>query len=247
MFQPSTPPAPDQTGQTPPSSSPNNQPQTAAQLKSHKPWVLIIALVITVLTLIGVGIWGFMMMQSRNDWQNNTQPKIDTAVAAAEQAQKEQLEAEFIEREKEPLVNYTGPSEFGTVSIDYPKTWSAYVDEAKKGSTPIDGYFHPGFVPGIESGISFALRLEVLESSYDNELDAYANAAEDGEVKVTPITLDKVPNVAGSRIDGEVEKGKQGSVVLFPLRDKTIKVSVLTDTFIKDFNNIILKNMSFVP
>ncbi|MDZ7785579.1 MAG: hypothetical protein U5L95_00455 [Candidatus Saccharibacteria bacterium] len=188
-----------------------------------------------------------MMMQSRNDYRDNTQAKIDEAVNTAKEEQKAELEADFQEREKEPLVNYTGPSEFGTVSINYPKTWSAYVNEKKSGSTPINGYFHPSYVPGVDSGTSFALRLEVLESSYDKELDDFSNAAEDGEVEVSPITLDKVPDVSGSRIDGEVERDKQGSVVLFPLRDKTIKVSVLTDTFIKDFNNAILKNMSFVP
>ncbi len=49
---------------------------------------------------------------------------------------------EFIVREKQPLQTYTGPSAFGSISVKYPKTWSAYVDETNS-STPVDGYFHP--------------------------------------------------------------------------------------------------------
>lgn len=246
MFQPSAPQGP-QNSQPPGNSPVSQQPQSASQIKAHRPIVLIVAVVILSLLLLGSLAYTYTLMTSRNDFRDNAQQKIEEANEIAVAQSREEQEIEFIEREKRPLVNYTGPSEFGTVSIDYPKIWSAYVDESKKGSTPIDGYFHPGFVPGVDSGISFALRLEVLESSYDKELKGFASAAEKGEVKVRPITLEKVPNVAGSRIDGEVERDKQGSVVLFPLRDKTIKVSVLTDTFLSDFNDKILKNMSFVP
>lgn len=226
---------------------PMQMPQTAAQLKPRKPVGLIIVVILLILLLFASGAYGYSMMSSRNDYRDNVQEKIDAAVAVAIDEREKELSIEFAEREKTPLVNYTGPSEFGTVSIDYPKTWSAYVDESKSGSTPVDGYFHPSFVPGTNSGTSFALRLEVLEKTYDKELSQYASGVKRGEVRVAPIKLEKVPSVAGSRIDGEVERDKQGSVVLFPLRDKTIKISVLTDTFVDDFNNIILKNMSFQP
>lgn len=240
-FQPSAPQGP------PAGYTPAPQPQSASQLKAHKPVGLIIAVVLLALMLLGALGYAFMLMSSRNDFRDNAQEKIDAAVVVAEEKKTEELNADFIEREKEPLKNYTGPSQFGSVSIDYPKTWSAYVDESGKGSTPVDGYFHPNFVPGTDSGISLALRVEVLESSYDKVLDGYASGVKRGTVTVKPITLESVPSVAGSRVDGEVEREKQGSVVLFPIRDKTIKVSVLSDQFKADFNNTILKYMSFVP
>lgn len=223
------------------------QPQSASQIKAHKPVGLLIIIGVLSVLLIGSIAFGVTMMQSRNDYRDNVQQKIDAAVAAAVEQREQELEAEFIEREKEPLKTYTGPSQYGTLKIEYPKTWAAYVNESGGGNTPINGYLHPNFVPGVDSGVSFALRFQVLESSYDEELDDYDREVEDGSVTVTPVTLEKVPSVAGSRIDGEVEKDKQGSVVLFPIRDKTIKVSVLSDQFIKDFDNIILEKMSFVP
>jgi hypothetical protein len=254
--QPNQPQQPDPFQPSAPQGSPAGQPsvtasgpppQAASQQKHSKPLVFIIVIVLLSLALIASLIWAFMLMGSRNDFRDNTQSKVDEAVSSAVETRETELEAEFIEREKEPLINYTGPSEFGTISIDFPKTWAAHVDESKSGKTPVDGYFHPKFVPGTDSGVSFALRVEVIESPYGKELDDYAKAAEKQEVTVAPFVLDKVPSVAGSRIDGEVEKGKQGSVVLFPLRDKTIRISTLSDTFIKDFDSIILKNMSFQP
>ncbi len=251
-FQPSAPqgPGPNPQYQAPPQGAmpqPSAAPMTASQLKPQKPIALIILLVLFVLLFLGAAGYAFSMMSSRNDFRDNVEEKILAANEVAVTANTEELNAEFIEKEKEPYVVYTGPSQFGSVSVTYPKTWSAYVDESGKGSAPIDGYFHPGFVPGVDSGISFALKLEVLESSYDKELDKFASAVKKGTVKIAPVTLDKVPSVAGSRADGLVDKDKNGSVVLFPLRDKTIKVSVLSDQFIGDFNDIILKNMSFIP
>ncbi len=223
------------------------QPQSASQMKAHKPVKFIVVVVILSLFLIGSLVYGFMMMSSRNDFRDNVEDKITKASEIAVSESKAEQEAEFVEREKEPLKTYSGPSQFGSLVVRYPKTWAAYFDESGKGNTPIDGYLHPNYVPSVNSGISFALRVEVLESAYDRVLDGYTSDAKKGSVTVQPITLEKVPSVAGSRLNGEVEKDKQGSVVLFPLRDKTIKISVLSDQFIKDFNEIILREMSFIP
>lgn len=183
----------------------------------------------------------------RADYKDNVDQKISLAVEEAVEVSKAEQEKEFAEREKEPLKTYNGPSQYGSLTIAYPKTWSVYVNESGKGNTPLEGYMHPGVVPGVDSGISFALTFQVIESPYDQELDSYSSAVKRGTVRVSPVKLDKVPSVAGSRIDGEVERDKQGSVVLLPVRDKTLKVSVLSDQFISDFENIILKNLVFTP
>lgn len=229
--------------------SPQMQPpQTAAQIKAkhHGRGILVALILVTLLLLASLGFGGWAFTE-RTDYKNNVDQKISVAVDEAVAQSREEQEAEFIEREKEPFKTYQGPSQFGSVSITYPKTWSVYVNESGKGNTPVDGYMHPNFVPGIDSGISFALRFEVLESPYDKELDKYSNVVKRGTARVSPVKLDKVPSVAGSRVDGEVERDKQGSVVLFPVRDKTLRVSVLSDQFLQDFETIILKNLSFTP
>ena len=242
QYNPQVPP---QQGPTIP---PQQQPQTASQLKAHhhSRGLLIGLIIVTILLIasISFGVWAFM---ERTDYKDNVDNKVATAVDSAVEKSKKEQEADFVEREKKPYKTYNGPSQFGSVSITYPKTWSAYVDESGSGNTPVEGYMHPNYVPGIKSGISFALKFEVIEKPYNDVLDSYSSDVKQGTVNVSPIKLKNVPSVAGSRLNGEVEREKQGSLVLFPIRDKTLKVSVLSDQFVGDFENIILPNLSFTP
>ncbi len=61
------------------------------------------------------------------DQRDNNQPKIEAAVETATLEQKNELEAEFTEREKEPFKTITSPSEFGSIRLTFPKTWSSYI------------------------------------------------------------------------------------------------------------------------
>lgn len=182
------------------------------------------------------------------DYKTNIQPKIDKAVAIAEENTKTAKDKEFVEKEKNPLKEYKGPAAYGTVSIHYPKTWSAFVTETNSGSTPVDGYFHPGFVPGIQSETDFALRVKVVSQQYADVMKQFESKAKAGKVKVSPYTAPKLGSaVVGSRVDGEINTGQQDSMVLFPLRDKTIEISTESNQFLGDFNSIILANLTFVP
>ena len=157
------------------------------------------------------------------------------------------MQLEFDEKEKSPLTKYTGPGNYGTLTISYPKTWSAFVTEANAASSPIDGYLHPGFIPGLQSGTAYALRFQVLNSSYAAELKKYEAGAKTGKVKIAPYKLPKVPELTGSRVDGQIATNQQGSVVLLPLRDKTIVITTQAPQFVADFNNIILPTLTFIP
>lgn len=218
----------------------------ASQLKHHS-WGLILCLVLFILLFFGAGgaaIWAYMGMQ---DYKTNSDQKSQKAVAVALKDEDIKKDAEFHEKEKSPYKEYKAPSTFASVDIIYPKTWSAFVTESEKSILPVDGYFHPLFVPGIQSGTDFALRLQVTNQSYDQELKQFEVKVKSGKVKVSPYKAPKVPGVLGSRIDGEINNGQQDSMVLFPVRDKTLKISTESQQFLDDFNNIILANLNFVP
>lgn len=210
--------------------------------------LLLIPLIIAIIFLfsaVGFGIWAFAGMQ---DYKNNVQPKIDQAVEIAKQQTASEKDKEFVEKEKTPTRTYTAGQTAGNLVITYPKTWSAYVDEADKGSTIINGYFHPGFVPTAGSGTDFALRVEVVSQSYDQVIKQFESKAKNGKVKISAYKAAKMPQgQVGVRVDGEINTGQQDSMVVFPLRDKTIKVSTESQTFLGDFNNIVLANLTFVP
>jgi len=186
----------------------------------------------------------------RQDYKQNSDKKVAAAVEIAKKQTETAKDNEFLEKEKYPLRHYTGPSAYGSVDIQYPKTWSAYVTESGNGSTPISGYFHPSFIPSTQQGQSsnsFALRLEVASTSYDQALKQFDGNIKQGKIKVSPYKAPKVQSVLGARLDGEIVTGKQGSMVLIPLRDKTLKIWTEATNFRGDFDNIIMANIVFVP
>lgn len=174
------------------------------------------------------------------DQRDNNQPKIEAAVAEATAKQKEELEADFTEREKQPYRTITAPSEFGSVRLTFPKTWSSYVERG--GRIDYDFYTHPNYVP--EENVNYALRMSVTRRGFADEVKGYDKQVERGELRARSI---RVSGVTGTRLDGFIDKEQEGSMVLFPLRDKTLRVWTESPNFRKDFDNIILKNLSFVP
>jgi hypothetical protein len=208
--------------------------------------VLLIPFILVFLLMVaaaGFGAWAYI---GRQDYKNNTDKKVAVAVDVAKKQEASVKDNEFIEKEKQPLKSYSGPAAYGSVVIKYPKTWGAYVVE-NQGSTPVDAYFHPNFVPATNTQTAFALRLQISSVAYDQELQQFDSSVKAGKVSVAPIKLPMVPSVSGVRIDGAITPLKSGSMVLLPLRDKTLKVWIESTQFSDDFNNNVLPNLVFSP
>jgi hypothetical protein len=184
---------------------------------------------------------------SRQDYKNNVDKKISDAVIIAKQQESTSKDKEFVEKEKDPLKEYKGPATYGSLSLKYPKTWSAFVTEKSTSDPQIDGYFHPNVVPGIQSGTAFALRIKIVDKQYTEVLKGFADKTRTNKVAVSAFRAEKVPSVLGSRIDGEINTGQKDSMVIFPIRDKTLQISTESTDFLNDFNKIILPSLTFVP
>src|SRR3989344_1191352 len=209
-------------------------------------WLIIS--VILFLLFVGVAIFAGWAYMGRKDYKNNSDQKASTAAEIAKKQAETTKDNEFLEKEKQPLKDYLGPAQYGSVKIKYPKTWSAYVVESSSGSSPVDGFFHPNFVPNAQvNTVGFALRVQVISTAYDQQLKSYDSAVKAGKAKVSPYKPALVPNVTGARIDGEIITGKQGSMILLPLRDKTVKLWTEANQFLPDFDTNILPNFTFSP
>jgi hypothetical protein len=197
------------------------------------------------------GGWAFM---GRQDYKNNTQAKVNTAVDAAKKVQADQLKKQFDEEAKNPNKIYQGSPTYGSVSFAYPKTWSAYVDETSA-AEPINGYFYPDKVPGIQSPTSYALRVELVSATYSQSITQLNSQVKTGKVKATAYVPPKMvgkPNLQpGMKFDGIVgtlqSHPQQGSMVIIQVRDKTLKISTQSPEYLNDFNNSVLANLTFVP
>lgn len=201
-----------------------------------------------VLLLIGSLVFGIWAFTSRQDYKDNSDKKSAEAVEAAVATQKELDEKDFTEREKQPYETFSGPSEFGSLKVVYPKTWELYVDikPPTAGGNQIDGYGHPGYVPGVTSNTAFALRFQIVSSEYSAVVKQMEAQVTSGNAKASPFRATLVQSVLGVRLDGKYEPQKSGSMVILPLRDKTLKIWTESDVYVGDFNEI-LKNLSFSP
>ncbi|MDQ2973022.1 MAG: hypothetical protein M3Q79_00890 [bacterium] len=212
--------------------------------------ISISVLVSIVFGLLFVGasifaVWSFMGMQ---DYKNNVQPKIDTAVEIAKQETSTLKDNEFIEKEKLPTLNFRGPDTYGAVSFDYPKTWSAVTAKADQ-TSPLDLTLHPSVVPGSgqDREFSYGLRLEVLNTSYERSVKELDSQIKNAGLVASAFTPVKVPSTVGTRFDGEFVRGKNGVVIMLPLRDKTLKIWTESLDYKKDLLEIIMPSLSFQP
>jgi hypothetical protein len=208
---------------------------------------LLMALIGTVLLFLlaaGFGAWAF---GSRQDYKLNSDKKVADAVKAAKTATQQEDATIYAEQAKSPLKTHVGPDAFGSVAVQYPKTWSAYVIE-NGNAVPMNDYFHPDVVPDTGKPTNaYALRVQIVQSTYSTVMTQYSSLAVAKKVTVTPYKLPKVPSVVGSRVDGQITPQKQGSMIVLPLRNVTLQISTESTDFENDFNNIILPNLTFSP
>ncbi len=206
--------------------------------------ISLISVSVLFVTALSFGIWAFI---GKQDYKTNSDKKVTTAVESNTKTVQAEDAAKYAEAAKSPLKTYTGPEAYGSVQIKYPKTWSAYVI-SDSSRTPLDLYAHPDVVPSVTDTDSlFALRVEVLSSSYSDTVARYKSLQKSGKVTVQPYALTKNPDQAGVRITGQIRTNVDGVMIILPLRDKALEISTESNKYLKDFDNIILPNASFSP
>ncbi len=205
--------------------------------------VPLILVVLLFLSAAGFGVWAF---SSRQDYKNNSDKKVAVAVVDAQKQTQITDAKQYAEAAKNPLKKFVGPAAFGSVSVSYPKTWSLYA--LMGGANPLDTYFQPDYVPDINSQNSaFALRVQVISQTYDTVVQQFNSQVQQKTATLAPYSLPKVPGVVGSRIDGAISTNQQGAIIVLPLRNVTLQISTQSTTYLNDFNNIILPNLTFTP
>ncbi len=191
-----------------------------------------------VLVLTGATIWLFM---GYTDYKSNSDQKVASAVASAKKEQLQIDEKSFLEKEKLPTRTYTGPADLGSVSLQYPRTWSVYVGQ-QVGALEV--YMHPDVVPPVSNTQPFATRVVVEDKPYETVLKAYDALVKKGDLRSNPVTIE---GFSGIRLDGKFTKEREGSAVVFKVRDKTLTVATDASAYRNDYDNTILKSLKFNP
>jgi hypothetical protein len=207
--------------------------------------VSLTACAVLLVSSLGFGMWAFT---SRQDYKNNSDQKAAKAAAEAKKATQAEDAVQYAEAAKSPIKSHVGPSQFGAITVQYPKTWSAYIVEEGRGSLPVNDYFHPDVVPNAgNKDNAFALRVQIVDQAYDRVIDSYNNDVKAQKVTAKPYALPKVPNTVGLRIDGQIDDNKRGSMVIIPVRNMTLKLWTESQDFVADFDKYIVPNFTFSP
>ncbi len=205
---------------------------------------LVITILLLILAVVAAG-WG---ISGRQDYKNNVDAKINVAVNNAVKAEDQKKDAQFAEEYKKPLASWSGPEDYGSIQMSYPKTWSGYVDTKGQGNTAVDLYFAPKVVPTFNDPASiYALRVQVVNQSYADSVGRLDRAIRAGTIKVSAYSLPKLPKVVGVRVQGKINSTTPVDQVILPLRSQSILIWTEGGNYVNDFNNYILPNFSFSP
>ena len=203
----------------------------------------IVAIVVLVILVIGFGafsVWAYLQYM---DQKQNVDSKIDTAVADAVKTNSEKLEGDFEKREKEPKRQFAGPSDYGSLTFEYPKTWSAYqaTDISKGGGVTYEAYLNPVLVPPITTTAKFALRITIEQKTYDKTVEQYDAYVKRGDLKSSAYSDGKR---TGVKLVGNFTKDIYGTAVLLKMRDRTLTIRTDGDVFTEDYEAL-LKTVNF--
>ncbi len=221
-------------------------------IKSQNGSIASLAIILVLgIGLLATGGFGFWAYSQGQDYKNNYTAKAKIDVDKALAAQKADLQKQFDEQSKSPVKTYKGPVTYGSVAFDYPRTWSAYIDEANS-STPIDGYFHPDIVPATKSdGAPMSLRVQLMSQDYASVVRQYSSQTKDGSLTAAAYTPPKMKDKAnvspGVRLDGLIDKDTNGALVILQVRDKTLKIWTESKDYLADFNDVVMPSLSFSP
>lgn len=202
---------------------------------------LLISNIITALIaviLAGTTIWAYGNFVDQRD---NVQSKIDEAVKVAVEDQRKADDERFREQEKLPTREFVGPEALGRVTFQYPKTWSVFNAKITGG---LESFLNPDVVPPISDQQPFAVRVIVQDQAYEAVVKTYEGLVKKGDLKSTPYTIN---GFSGIRLDGRFSKDREGSAVLFQIRDKTLTIATDSSKFKTDFDNIVMKSFAFNP
>lgn len=197
--------------------------------------IAIVGLGVLTLVLGSVAIWAIVNF---NEAKTDVDGRVAVAVAEAKKQQAEDDEEKYLEREKQPLLKFVGPEDYGRLSFSYPKNWSAYIDKDAANGGEYMVYFHKEAVPPVSNSElqQFALRVKIEQRDYEQVVDSYEGLVKKGDLQSSRTASQ---GNEGTKLVGTFSKNIRGAAVIYKSRDKTITIRTDANTFMKDFNELV--------
>lgn len=213
----------------------------AAKAGNNSSLIKTVVIIFLTFLLVGAGFLAYYFYNEYTVAKTDVDSQIAQAVVAREKEITDKLEKEFAEREKNPYRTFTGPSDYGSLSLKYPKTWSAYIDKDAVNGGDFEAYLHPAEVSPVSDKTINALRVTIESTSFESVTNRYKSLVEKNVLTASVIS---VGGVDATRYDGQLSNSLVGSVVIFKIRDKIVSLQTDAEIYREDFDNI-LKTVTF--
>ena len=212
-----------------------------AAVAGKKNSTLIETIILVVVCLIAAAaiVFAVTFFMQYNELKTNFDSQKGLAEAQARKEQEDSDNKAFEEREKLPYYSFTGPSDYGSISFQYPKTWSVYIESDGMNNSDFKSYFRPAQVDPITSKDSrYALRFMILNKQYDSVQKTYESKVKNGKLRPSVFNADN-GSISGMKYEGEVDNNINGIVVLIKINDKTAIFQMDAEVYREDFEKLL--------
>ena len=208
----------------------------AAAMQPKKSYAKAIMGIIIGLLVVLSGVFMTLFVLKNNEYvelSSDVNLKIEAAVS---EAKTEQALADAEEAKKDTR-QFTGPTDYGQLSFDYPKSWSVYIaSDASKGGDFV-AYLNPIEVEPVSESTVYALRVMIVNKDFESVVSEYQRYLEKGEMRVETTT---VGGTTANRYVGKIPNTElNGIIVIFKIRDKTAVLRTDSTSLEKDFQTIL--------
>lgn len=224
-------------------SRPDPVPVTAkadkAARRSLVETIVLVLVSIVAVVFIGLFAWKYVEWDSV---KTDVDGQIDAAVAMAKAELRAEMEEEFTEREKYPYKTFTGPTDYGSLSFEFPKTWNVYIAKDASNGGDFEAYFNPGEVQTVSTSTINALRVTIKDQAFDTAVRSYDNYVNNNRLT---LTTRLVGGTIANVYTGELMNRLYGAMAAFKLRDKTVMLQTDANIFSDEFYRL-LDTVTFV-
>lgn len=233
-------PSPSMPAMQPTSAAPAPAPSAGMPEKKNALIETIILVVVCLIAAIAIVIAVVFFMQY-NDLKTNYDSEKGIAVAEAVKAQEDADIEKFKEESKLPYSKFTGPSDYGSLSFEYPKTWNVYVNSDGADNTDYEAYFRPGQVDPVSKDTSrYGLRFQIYDRQITSVQPDYENKVKDGSLTSSVFSAGSGASaLTGTRYEGNISEKIRGIVILIKVNDKTAIFQTDSDSYRADFDKLV--------
>lgn len=221
-----------------PSNLPGQQAAMAYPEKKNSTLIETIILVVVCLIAAAAIVFAVINFMNYNEVKNNADSDKQIAVAEAKKEQQEIDNVKFEDQLKLPNNHFTGPSDYGSLGFEYPKTWSVYIESDGLNNSDFVSYFSPTQVNPVKSDDSrYALRFSILNRQFDAVVKDYEKLVENNELRESTFNGDG-QRISGIRYEGMLDDEINGVAIVVKVNDKTAIFQTDASVFFNDFDAV---------